>query len=153
MGKSCGKILQEILAGKSCGKFLRKFLWQILAGNLAGNSVANFAGNSGIWVCMAGGMHGRGVHGRGHAWLEGMHGRGHACKRGVWQGGLYDGGVLDWGHVWKGCAWQLMFMAGEVCMAGQMATALGGKNPTGMHSCFHYFGVAVAIMNGFNTHS
>ena len=26
MGKSCGKFLQENLAGKSCGKFLREIL-------------------------------------------------------------------------------------------------------------------------------
>ena len=41
MGKSCGKILWENLAGNSYGKFLwknlagnscRKFLWEILAG-------------------------------------------------------------------------------------------------------------------------
>ena len=41
----CGKILREILAGKSCGKFLweivvgkscRKFLWEILVGNGGG---------------------------------------------------------------------------------------------------------------------
>ena len=31
-GKSCGKLLREILAGKSCGKFLR----EILAGNGGG---------------------------------------------------------------------------------------------------------------------
>ena len=59
MGKSCGKILLENLAGNSCGKILwenlvgkscRKFLWEILAGkscgkilreNLAGNAVGN----------------------------------------------------------------------------------------------------------------
>ena len=39
LGKSCGKILQEILVGNSCGKFL----WENLAGKslqeiLAGNS-------------------------------------------------------------------------------------------------------------------
>ena len=32
MGKSCGKILQEILVGKSC----RKFLWENLVGNSCG---------------------------------------------------------------------------------------------------------------------
>ena len=31
-GKSCGKLLREIVAGKSCGKFLR----EILAGNGGG---------------------------------------------------------------------------------------------------------------------
>ena len=40
-------------------------------------------------ACMAGGMVGWGIHGRGHAWWGGMHGRGagmvggHACQRGV----------------------------------------------------------------------
>ena len=32
MGKSCGKFLQENLAGKSCGKFL----WENLVGNGGG---------------------------------------------------------------------------------------------------------------------
>ena len=49
VGNSCGKILQEILAGNSC----RKILWEILAGkscrkflqeNLAGNAVGNIVG-------------------------------------------------------------------------------------------------------------
>ena len=39
MGKSCGKILQEILAGNSCGKFLQ----ENLAGNAVGNLVLNLA--------------------------------------------------------------------------------------------------------------
>ena len=34
-----GKILREILAGRSCGKFLR----EILAGNAVGNFVGNLA--------------------------------------------------------------------------------------------------------------
>ena len=43
--KPCGKILQEIVAGKSCGKLLgeivaikscRKLLWENLAGNSCG---------------------------------------------------------------------------------------------------------------------
>ena len=32
MGNCCGKILWEIVAGKSCGKFL----WEILVGNFCG---------------------------------------------------------------------------------------------------------------------
>ena len=42
-GKSCGKILweilREILAGKSCGKSCGKILWEILWENLVGNLV------------------------------------------------------------------------------------------------------------------
>ena len=42
-GKSCGKILQEILAGKSCGKFL----WKIVAGKCCGKFLwENLAGKS-----------------------------------------------------------------------------------------------------------
>ena len=77
-----------------------------------------------------GGMHGRGVHGRGHAWWGacvawggvwgGMCGRGKGC---VWQGG----------HAWQGGAWQGACMAGGmhggegvhawqgVCMVGRPA--------------------------------
>ena len=36
MGKSCGKFLWEILAGKS---------WENLAGNAAGHAVGNLVGN------------------------------------------------------------------------------------------------------------
>ena len=35
MGKSCGKIVQEILVEKSCGKIL----WEILAGQGGGEKV------------------------------------------------------------------------------------------------------------------
>ena len=55
------------------------------------------------------------MSGRGHVWQRAMHGRGH-----VW-----------WGHVWQGTS-----MHGKgVCMAGEMATAVDGTHPTGMHSC------------------
>ena len=51
-----------------------------------------------------------------------MHGRGHA-----WQGGIHGGE-----HVWWGAC-----MAGRgSCVAGEMATAVDGTHPTGMHSCF-----------------
>ena len=54
-------------------------------------------------VCVAGGC----VRGRG-----GMHGRG-LCGRGyVWQGACVAGG-----HAWQGCVWQGACMVG-VCMAG-----------------------------------
>ena len=38
MGKSCGKILREILVGKCC---MGKCLWE----NLVGNATGNLAGN------------------------------------------------------------------------------------------------------------
>ena len=41
VGKSCRKFLWEILAGNSCGKFLQ----EILAGNAAGHAVGNLVGN------------------------------------------------------------------------------------------------------------
>ena len=39
-----------------------------------------------VWqgVCMAGGMHGRGVCGRGHAWQGDMHGRGTCMSGHAW---------------------------------------------------------------------
>ena len=61
-------------------------------------------------ACMAG----------GHVWQRGMHGRGCA-----WQGDVHGGGICDRRHSWWG-----------VCGgAGEMATAVGGTHPTGMHSC------------------
>ena len=47
------------------------------------------------------------------------------------QGVCMVGGVHGEGHVW----W------GRGCVAGEMANAVGGMHPTGMHSCFHYFKV------------
>ena len=41
-------------------------------------------------VFMAGGMHGRGMHGGGHAWQEG----------GAWQGAWVAGGVCGGVHAW-----------------------------------------------------
>ena len=59
-----------------------------------------------LWgACMAGGMHGRGLCGKGYAWGAcvaggGIHDRGH-----VWQGGMHG----------RGCAWQ-----GDMCGRGGM---------------------------------
>ena len=50
--------------------------------------------------------------------------------------------MVRWGHAWQGAC-----MAGShecqggvhgrgACMAGEMATAVDGTHPTGMHSCF-----------------
>ena len=75
-----------------------------------------------VWqrVCMAGSMHGGGVHGRG-AWKGGVHGRGH-----VWQEGMCGRGD----------------MCGRgACMAGKTAIAAGGTHPTGMHSCLFFFSI------------
>ena len=85
---------------------------------------------------MVGGMHGRGVHGGGHAKQGGMHG----------QGGMYGWGNALQGtcvkgeHAW-GCAWLRACLAGAsmvegmcgqgwpvwlgACVAGEMATAVG----------------------------
>ena len=68
------------------------------------------------------------------ACMEGMCGRGacmvgaHAWQGGgcVWQGGMHGRGM----HAWQGG------MHGRgACMAGDMATAVDGTHPTGMHSC------------------
>ena len=46
----------------------------------------------------------------------------------------------------RGHAWQGVCMDGEggvhgwrACMTGEMATAVGGTHPTGMHSCLHIY--------------
>ena len=47
VGKSCGKCLQENLTGNSCGKILRKCLWENLAGNSCGKFLREmFVGKS-----------------------------------------------------------------------------------------------------------
>ena len=67
-------------------------------------------------VCMVkGDMHGgEACMARGHAWQGGKCGGGCA-----WQGGMHGGG-----NAWQGA-----------CVAGEMATAVDGTHPTGMHSC------------------
>ena len=57
MGKSCGKILWEIVVGNCCGKILRenfagkscrKFLWEIVVGNCCGKILwENLVGKGG----------------------------------------------------------------------------------------------------------
>ena len=45
--------------------------------------------------------------------------------------GVCGGDMLDRWHAWQwGHAWQ-----GGECVAGEMATAVDGTHPTGMHSC------------------
>ena len=53
-----------------------------------------------------------------------MLGRGHVCQ-GVMHGR---------GYVWHGG--HVGMCGGAVCMTGETATAAGGTQPTGMHSCF-----------------
>ena len=65
----------------------------------------------------------------------------------VWQEVCMEG-MYGWGgHVWRECVWQCgcawwrgAWVAGVVwqgaCMAGEMATAAGGKHPTGIYSCY-----------------
>ena len=91
-------------------------------------------------ACMAGGMCGRGMHGRRACmagacmavgmcgrgmcvWQGGMHGREHAWSGGAWQG-----------HVW----WEESMCARGVYMAGETATAVDGTHPTGLYSCLHF---------------
>ena len=84
------------------------------------------------------GVYGRGVcMAGGHVWQEGcmaggMHGRG-ACVAGDMHGGgaymaagVHGGGVHGRGDMCSG---------GGACVAGEMATAVDGTHPTGMHSC------------------
>ena len=89
------------------------------------------------WVCMPGGVNGRGMHGRG-CMREGMHGRegAYMTERGCMAGACMG----EEGHVWQGVygrgnAWQ----CGRECVAAETATAADGTYPTGMHSCWIYF--------------
>ena len=90
----------------------------------------------------------------------GVHGEGGMCGKGghVWQRGacVAKGGMCGkGGHVWQRgacvagvCVWQGAFMAGGghvlwwgrggSCVAGEMSTAVDGRYPTGMHSCWVY---------------
>ena len=82
-------------------------------------------GSGGVWQ--------RGVHGRRACVARGVHGRGH-----VWQGtSMVGGGIHGSGCAWWGCAWQrgACVAGGGACEAGEMATAVDGTHPTGMHSC------------------
>ena len=50
---------------------------------------------------------------------------------GVWQGAFMAGAVcMAGGMHGRVCVWQ------GACMAEEMATAVDGMHPTGMHSCF-----------------
>ena len=57
-----------------------------------------------------GGVHGRGMRGRGGVCVAGGH---------AWWGTGHGGGG-----------------GGGACLAGEMATAASGTHPTGMHSCY-----------------
>ena len=71
-------------------------------------------------ACIAGCMHGKGAMcGRGGS----VHGRGTCMVEGVCMARA-------------GGAWQGAFMAWRACVAGEMATAIDGVHPTGMHSCY-----------------
>ena len=59
--------------------------------------------------------------------MGGMHGRGHA-----WQGACMAGGMCG-----RGCVWQGGVHGQGTCVTGEMATAVDGTHPTGMHSCFY----------------
>ena len=77
-------------------------------------------------ACVAGG-----VHGRGQLW------RGGVCDQGVC---VWPGGMHGWGCALRGACMVGTCMTGDmrgrgVCVAGETATATGGKHPTGMHSC------------------
>ena len=71
---------------------------------------------------MAGGVHGR----QGCMCVAGvMHGGGHAWQWGhVRQGDVCGGGMCGGRYAWWGAR-----------MAGEMATAVGGTQPTRTHSC------------------
>ena len=91
-----------------------------------------------------GGMHGRGARvAGGHAWwgacmavracmAGGMHGGGHA-----WQGACVPVGVCMVGgmHGREGMCTRGWHVCQVACVAGEMATAVDGMHPTGMHSC------------------
>ena len=76
-----------------------------------------------VWqgACVAGAM-----HGRGRVWQGAVHDKGH-----VWQGGMHG----RWACMAGGMCGRRACMTG-VCVAGEMATAVGGTHPTGIHSCY-----------------
>ena len=68
-------------------------------------------------VCVAGGMHGEGLHGKGCVSEGGI------CGEGMWM-------VGEGACVVRGMRGRV-----HVCVAVEMATATDGTHPTGMHSC------------------
>ena len=76
---------------------------------------------------MAGGMHGSWC---GHAWWggmhdRGMHGRGACLAKEHFGGACMVGSMHGGEHAWRGA-----------CMAGETATAADGMHPTVMLSCY-----------------
>ena len=65
-------------------------------------------------------------------------GVGGLCGRGA----FLAEGVCGWGRAWQGVC-----MVGEgACVAEETATAVGGRHPTGMHSCFrHIYNMFAAV--------
>ena len=85
-------------------KILNQFLTRMHSSRMrtVRSLTASHGGGGGCaWqgACMAGGMHGGGVHGRGHVWLGACVAGGHAWWRG---GGCMVGDVHGRGHVWQG---------------------------------------------------
>ena len=87
---------------------------------------------------VAGGMHGKNMHGGGHAWQGGtMHGGGH-----VWQGASMVGGMhgreeacVAGGMHGRGCAWW-----GCGCMCGKGACVAGYAHPPRYHEIWSISG-------------
>ena len=80
-----------------------------MAGAIHGKGVHG-GGMHGRGVCMAGAMRGKGVHGGGHAWQGNVHGKGmHGGGGHAWQGGMHGRGVC----VARGYAWQGACMKGD----------------------------------------
>ena len=82
------------------------------------------------------------MHDRAHVWW------GRMCRRGCIHGREH---AWQWGACMaEGCAWQgacvteggmhgsRACVLGGTCVAGETATAAGGTQPTGMHSCYIY---------------
>ena len=82
-------------------------------------------GMHGRGTCMAGGVHGGGMHGRVHAWW--------GC---AWQEGCaWQGVCMAGGHAWQGNMHGGGVHGREACVAGETATVADGTHPTAMHSC------------------
>ena len=124
-------------------------LLEILGGNISYCFVA--ARNSSLSFCIQGacmvrgacmvkrGMLDKGGHaGKGKCVAKGiMCGKG-VCmvKGGCAQGACMAGAVQGGGMHSGGDAWWEVTWWGGACMAREMATAVDGMHPTGMHSCF-----------------
>ena len=69
---------------------------------------------------------------KGHVWQQGACVVKGAC---MVMGHVWQGACMVGGHAWLGHAWQGGMHGRGACVAGETATAAGGMDCTGIHSC------------------